>query len=75
MKASFDKWLVMDGAEYKSYVLYNDISAFQKDKQRPSIRIFLRGNVNPFVFNFSTTTAMNEALEEIVKQLSVEPNK
>ena len=70
-----DKWLVMDGGGCRHYILYDDISAFRKNASRRSIEIFIRGNYNPFIFNFSTAADMDEALEEITKQLAVEPNK
>lgn len=70
MKSNFDKWLVLDSDEYYSYILYEDISSFQRNKRKNEIRIFLKGNNLPLVFGFATPEARNNALKVMIKNLS-----
>lgn len=50
MKECFDKWLVIESSQFKSHILYSDISAFQYSEQDLLIRIFLRGASSPVEF-------------------------
>lgn len=75
MKSNFDKWLVLSSDEYYSHILFEDISAFQRNKNKNEIRIFLKGNYLPLVFGFASPEALDAAMDVMIKNLSpiVEP--
>ena len=75
MKSNLDKWLVLSSDEYYSHILFEDISAFQRNKNKNEIRIFLKGNYLPLVFGFASPEALDAAMDVMIKNLSpiVEP--
>ena len=70
MKDGFDKWFVIDSDLGKTYILYDDISAFTINSKKKSLQIFLRGATTPFVFNFDNTESLQAAYDEICRNLS-----
>lgn len=69
MKSNFDKWLVLDSDGYCSYILFEDIATFQRNKNKNEIRIFLRGNHLPLIFGFANSEALNAALDVMIENL------
>lgn len=71
MKNNFDKWLVLDSDEYCSYILFEDIATFQRNKNKNEIRIFLRGNHLPLVLGFANSEALDATLDVMIKNLRI----
>lgn len=69
MKSNFDKWLVLEGDEYYNHILFEDISAFQRSKNKNEMRIFLKGNHHPLVFSFDSKETLDATMDVIVKNL------
>lgn len=67
-----DRWLVVNSDEYRSYVRYDDISAFTYSEKDKQIRIFLRGNSCPLTFAFNSTEALEQAYSVIRNNLRPE---
>lgn len=61
MKININKWLIFNSNEVDSYILYEDISAFQIRENKKQIIIFLRGVEAPLTFGFDTNDALKKA--------------
>ena len=72
MKSNIDKWLVLESDEYYSRILFEDISAFLRSKNKNEIKIFLKGNHLPLVFGFANPETRDAAMDFMVKNLSPE---
>lgn len=71
MKASNDKWLVIESSQFRSHILYSDIAAFQYSEEDLCIRIFLRGSSCPVEFTCANKDSLTSIYQTMCTALGI----